>query len=79
MEKNQRTERITLSIALATNQVLEAIQHHLRGGGHRRFKSGIIHEAVTHFAQGLGLEGRGADAQREGDQDVVAVPGGELA
>jgi len=55
MEKNQSTERITLSIALATNQVLEAIQHHLRRAGHRKFKSEIIHEAVVLFAKGLGL------------------------
>jgi len=32
MEKNQRTERITLSIALSTNQVLEAIQQAHAGG-----------------------------------------------
>jgi len=79
MENKQKTERITLSIAVPTNQALEAIQHHLRRAGHRKFKSEIIYEAVVHFAQGLGLEVGGVDAQSEGDQDVEAVPVRKLA
>jgi len=82
MEKNQRTERITLSIALATNQVLEAIQHHLRMAGYRKFKSEIIHEAVVLFAKGLGLDVGGTAGSLPGsgpDAGDAAVPVGELA
>jgi hypothetical protein len=57
MEAERRHDtRITLSIALETNELLEAIQSRLRKAGHRRFKSEIIHEALECFAQGQGLE-----------------------
>jgi hypothetical protein len=79
MEKNQRTERITLSIALSTNQVLEAIQHHLRRAGHRKFKSEIIHEAVVLFAKGLGLaQNEESASQPSGDAGNAAVGAASL-
>jgi hypothetical protein len=60
MEDQQTTERITLSISQPTNDILEEIQHHLRKSGSRHYKARIIHAALEHFAQGLGLEGSGA-------------------
>jgi len=75
MENKQKTERITLSIAVSTNQVLEAIQQHLRRAGHRKFKSEIIREAVVHFAKGQGLGVGGTDGYLPGSEPDAGTEG----
>ena len=69
METERGNNRITLSIAKPTNQMLEEVQHYLRRNGSRWYKAEIIHEAVTHFAQGLGLDhANDGDTSAEDDQ-----------
>ena len=69
METEPRSNRITLSIARPTNELLEAIQHYQRKGGSRQYKSKIIHDALERFAQGMDVFVNRGGTCVEDDQD----------
>jgi hypothetical protein len=72
MDNGHRNSRITLSISTRANRLLEELQQHQRKLGSRRFKSQIIHEALTGLAQGLGLEHEN-DGEQSVEDDVVTL------